>query len=62
MILVPLFDLKFLTRTRGRCCRNFKSAALAPRPRPRFRADVLKFGLPTGLGSIIEQQFVMRTL
>src|ERR687886_428745 len=30
MILVPLFDLKFLKRTRGTRCRNFKSAALAP--------------------------------
>jgi glutathione S-transferase len=29
MILVPLFDLKFLRRTRGTRCRNFKSAALA---------------------------------
>src|SRR5919199_506245 len=29
MILVPLFDLKFLKRTRGTRCRNFKSAALA---------------------------------
>src|SRR5436190_5492401 len=29
MILVPLFDLKFLTRVCGNCCRNFKSAALA---------------------------------
>jgi hypothetical protein len=28
MILVPLFDLKFLRRTRGTRCRNFKSAAL----------------------------------
>src|SRR5882672_8760213 len=28
MILVPLFDLKFLRRTRGTWCRNFKSAAL----------------------------------
>jgi hypothetical protein len=26
---VPLFDLKFLGRTRGNPCRNFKSAALA---------------------------------
>jgi len=25
---VPLFDLKFLRRTRGTRCRNFKSAAL----------------------------------
>src|SRR5207248_6942593 len=30
MILVPLFDLKFLRRTRGTRCRNFKSAALVP--------------------------------
>src|SRR3569623_1190424 len=30
MILVPLFDFKFLRRTRGTRCRNFKSAALAP--------------------------------
>src|SRR5213595_417064 len=29
MIRVPLFDLKFLRRTRGTRCRNFKSAALA---------------------------------
>src|ERR1700751_4402443 len=29
MILVPLFDLKFLRRPRGTRCRNFKSAALA---------------------------------
>ncbi len=29
MILVPLFDLKFLRRTGGTWCRNFKSAALA---------------------------------
>jgi hypothetical protein len=29
MILVPLLDLKFLGRTRGTRCRNFKSAALA---------------------------------
>src|SRR5262249_4965255 len=29
MILVPLFDLKFLRRTRGTRCRNCKSAALA---------------------------------
>src|SRR5207302_10752211 len=28
MILVPLFDLKFLSRTRDPRCRNFKSAAL----------------------------------
>jgi hypothetical protein len=28
MILVPLFDLKFLMRTCGTRCRNFKSAAL----------------------------------
>src|SRR5215467_12453531 len=28
MILVPLFDLKFLRRTCGTRCRNFKSAAL----------------------------------
>src|SRR5919108_6189763 len=28
IILVPLFDLKFLRRTRGTRCRNFKSAAL----------------------------------
>src|SRR5437588_463955 len=28
MILVPLFDLKFLSRTRDTRCRNFKSAAL----------------------------------
>src|SRR3954470_16800834 len=28
MILVTLFDLKFLRRTRGTRCRNFKSAAL----------------------------------
>src|SRR5262249_1877725 len=27
MILVPLFDLKFLKRARGKRCRNFKSAA-----------------------------------
>src|SRR5438105_13046219 len=32
MILVPLFDLKFLRRTRSTWCRNFKSAALAARP------------------------------
>jgi hypothetical protein len=31
MILVPLFDLKFLRRTRGTRCRNFKSAALVLR-------------------------------
>src|SRR6266436_96115 len=29
MILVPLFDLKFLNEPRRDCCRNFKSAALA---------------------------------
>jgi hypothetical protein len=29
MILVPLFDLKFLHEFRGNCCRNFKSTALA---------------------------------
>src|ERR1700716_2719102 len=29
MVLVPLFDFKFLTRTRSSLCRNFKSAALA---------------------------------
>src|SRR5712691_10265500 len=28
MILVPLFDLKFLNEPRRDCCRNFKSAAL----------------------------------
>jgi len=28
MILVPLFDLKFLGRACGRWCRNFRSAAL----------------------------------
>jgi hypothetical protein len=28
MFLVPLFDLKFLTRSRRKRCRNFKSAAL----------------------------------
>src|SRR5881409_530744 len=28
MILVPLFDLKFLNEPRRNCCRNFKSAAL----------------------------------
>jgi hypothetical protein len=28
MIRVPLFDLKFPGRTRGKWCRNFKSAAL----------------------------------
>src|SRR6266436_8400101 len=28
MILVPLFDLKFLERVCGNCCRNFKAAAL----------------------------------
>src|SRR6266850_7141103 len=28
MILVPLFDLKFLTEFAAGCCRNFKSAAL----------------------------------
>ena len=28
MILVPLFDLKFLKRACCNCCRNFKSAAL----------------------------------
>jgi hypothetical protein len=33
MILVPLFDLKFLNEPRRDCCRNFKSAALA-RARP----------------------------
>ena len=32
MILVPLFDLKFLRRTRDIRCRNFKSAALVPTP------------------------------
>ena len=32
MILVPLFDLKFLRRTRGTRRRNFKSAALVPVP------------------------------
>src|SRR5437660_254603 len=30
MILVPLFDLKFLKRSCGRWCRNLKSAALEP--------------------------------
>src|SRR5262249_9168512 len=30
MILVPLFDLKFLHEAGGWCCRNFKSAALVP--------------------------------
>ena len=30
MILVPLFDLKFLRRTHSTRCRNFKSAALGP--------------------------------
>src|SRR5260370_21395174 len=29
MFLVPLFDLKFLTRACGKHCRNFRSAALA---------------------------------
>jgi hypothetical protein len=29
MILVPLFDLKFLKRASRKWCRNFKSAALA---------------------------------
>jgi hypothetical protein len=29
MILVPLFDLKFLYESRRYRCRNFKSAALA---------------------------------
>src|SRR2546425_906429 len=28
MMLVPLFDLKFLNEPRRDCCRNFKSAAL----------------------------------
>ena len=49
MILVPLFDLKFLRRTRGARCRNFKSASLArsargsPQPREcdRFQRVVL---------------------
>jgi hypothetical protein len=31
MIPMPLFDLKFLKRVCGNCCRNFKSAALVPR-------------------------------
>src|SRR2546421_10991189 len=35
MILVPLFDLKFLTEPRRDCCRNFKSAALAQVRRAR---------------------------
>src|SRR5262249_7004101 len=35
MILVPLFDLKFLRRTCGTRCRNFKSAALTPSQRRR---------------------------
>jgi hypothetical protein len=29
MIPVPLFDLQFLVRVGGDCCRNCKSAALA---------------------------------
>jgi hypothetical protein len=29
LFLVPLVDLKFLVRTFGNACRNFKSAALA---------------------------------
>src|SRR5262245_36917821 len=33
MILVPLFDLKFLTELCCRRCRNFKSAALASNTR-----------------------------
>jgi hypothetical protein len=40
MIVVPLFDLKFLRRTRGTSCRNFKSAALeANPPRGKFRGN-----------------------
>src|SRR5262245_14787954 len=46
MNLVPLFDLKFLRRTRGTRCRNFKSAALArARGRPgRARGRALVGG------------------
>src|SRR5204862_3637126 len=42
MILAPLFDLKFLRRTRGTRCRNFKSAALGGcrQPRARLRCDL----------------------
>src|SRR5213593_4120710 len=35
MILVPLFDLKFLNEPRRDCCRNFKSAALVRSMAPR---------------------------
>src|SRR2546422_10222636 len=35
MILVPLFDLKFLNESRRDCCRNFKSAALGKGMAPR---------------------------
>ena len=41
MILVPLFDLKFLNEPRRDSCRNFKSAAL-----------VLRSYRPEGLGPV----------
>jgi len=43
MILVPLFDLKFLTELAAGRYRNFKSAALAAYPavsRPRIQEDM----------------------
>ena len=46
MILVPLFDLKFLERTRGRWCRNFKSAALEVLCEHDLTSEITPFGNP----------------
>src|SRR5437879_72232 len=40
MILVPLFDLKFLRRTSSIWCRNFKSAALVCSEEARSMATI----------------------
>src|SRR5258706_4923360 len=53
MILVPLFDLKFLERVCGNCCRNFKSAALAVLPRAQpMRAAATRFRLDLFLNTV----------
>ncbi len=38
MILVPLFDLKFLGWVCGKCCGNFRSAVLEQDPQGRDSA------------------------
>jgi len=46
MILVPLFDLKFLAEFAGRWCRNFKSAALAKQAKIAGEYTQDQYGAP----------------